>query len=530
MGLSKDPLFAKRMDPLLTRRTASPPRQRFPLETLSLDETLEVPLYRQLEDQLRLAILEGRLRQNARLPSTRQLAADLKVARNTAINAYNQLIIEGYLVTASGSGTRVAQDLPEQLLQVPTGSSKPGDTAEGRSSGPRAPDAASIRLSSLARKISGFATWIEADPDRPSKPFRPHSPASDSFPRDLWAQLTMRRLRHAARSLLERGDPRGYGPLRDAVADYLGSARGVACTAGEVFISAGTQQAIELIAKLLIEPGDTVCMEDPGYTPARLLFELAGARVVSIPIDSDGLDVTQLERTVTAAKLVYVTPASQFPLGMTLPVSRRLALIDWAERAGAVILEDDYNGEYRYAGRPLPALHGLAPRGRVLYTGSFSKLLFPSLRIGYLVVPEALADHFAAARWLVDRHSPPLEQAVLTDFIDQGHFARHVRRMRTLYAARQAALVEAARQHLAGILRVPAADSGLHLIGWLEEGIEEARLLEAAAKKRIDLVPTSAFSLQKPARPSVILGYAPFSAKEMNRAAKALAQAYMASD
>lgn len=513
----------------MSQESATSPRRRFPLETLCLNETLDTPLYRQLEDQLREAILEGRLKPNARLPSTRQLAADLKIARNTAINAYNQLIIEGYLVTASGSGTRVALDLPEQLLQVPGGSALSERTAAGRLPGRRKPEAPAIRLSSLARKMSGFTQWIENDPDRPSVPFRPHSPASDSFPRDLWAQITMRHLRQASRGLLERGDPRGYAPLREVVADYLGSARAVACAPSEIFISAGTQQAIELIAKLLIEPGDTVCMEDPGYTPARLLFELAGASVVAIPVDEDGLDVAELERTVTSAKLVYVTPGSQFPLGMTLPLARRLALIDWAERAGAIILEDDYNGEYRYAGRPLPALYGLAPRGRVLYAGSFSKLLFPSLRMGYLVLPDRLVENFAAARWLVDRHSPPLEQAVLADFIDQGHFARHVRRMRTLYAERQAALLQAANRHLTGILEVPAAESGLHLIGRLKENICEKTLLDAARRKRIDLVPTSTFSVRKSARPSVILGYAPFNAKEMNRAAKTLAQAYTTS-
>ena len=494
--------------------------QRFPLEAISLDEAAAAPLYRQLEDQLRSAILERRLQRGARLPSTRRLAGDLKVARNTAIHAYNQLIIEGYLVTATGSGTRVAQDLPEQLLQVPKWSEVSG---RGKTAGTAGH---TIALSSLAKKIAGFASWIESDAERPSRPFRPHSPASDAFPRELWAQLTTRHLRHSSRGLLERADPRGYAPLREAVAGYLGSARGVTCDAGQILISAGTQQAIELISRLLIEPGDVVCMEDPGYSPARILFELAGARVVSIPVDAEGLDVALLDETVPAAKLVYVTPSSQFPLGMTLPLSRRLALIDWAERAGAVIFEDDYNGEYRYAGRPLPALYGLAPPGRVLYAGSFSKLLFPSLRIGYLVLPESLVDHFAAARWLLDRHSPPLEQATLTDFVEQGHFARHVRRMRTLYAERQAALVEAADQHLTGILEVPASASGLHLIGWLEAGISEKSLLQAAKSKNIELVPTSWFAVGKPARSSVILGYAPFSARDINSAAKALAQAY----
>ena len=489
------------------------PRQRFPLDALALDEAAADPLYRQLESQIRRAIWEARLQPGERMPSTRRLARDLGVARNTAINAYNQLIVEGYLVTAAGSGTRVAQDLPEHLLHVP-----------GRSTVPVA-TGSPVPLSAAAKRMSAFSPWIAAEADRPSRPFRPHTPASDAFPRELWAQLTTRRLRRMSRGLLESVDPRGYRPLREAVAGYLGSARGVACDADQVVITAGAQQAIELIAKLFIEPGDRVCMEDPGYTPAGIVFELAGAQVVSIPVDDEGLDVAQLDRTVAAAKLVYVTPSSQFPLGMTMSLPRRLALIAWAERNGTVILEDDYNGEYRYAGRPLPALHGLAAPGRVLYTGSFSKLLFPALRIGYVIVPPDVVDLFAAARWLVDRHSPPLEQAVLADFIDEGHFARHVRRMRTLYAERQGALVDAASKDLEGILDVPASDAGLHLIGWLGAAMPEATVLQAASSVGIELTPTSWFSSQEPVRQSVILGYAPFSAREIRRATRALSRA-----
>ncbi len=493
---------------------APKPSQRFPLDALTLDDEAAEPLYRQLEDQIRTAIWEGRLQPGERLPSTRRLARDLGVARNTAINAYNQLIIEGYLVTTTGSGTRVARNLPEDLLQI-----------SGRRATPR-PKARPVPLSSSAKRIGAFSPWIQAEMDRPSRPFRPHTPASDAFPRALWTQLTTRRLRRMSRSLLERGDPRGYRPLREAVAGYLGSARGVSCTPDQVIITAGAQQAIEIIAKLLLEPGDSVIMEDPGYAPARILFELAGARVVANPVDDEGLEVACLDTAPEAAKLVYVTPSAQFPLGMTMSLPRRLALMEWAERSSAMILEDDYNGEYRYAGRPLPALYGLTAPGRVLYTGSFSKLLFPSLRIGYVVVPDDMVDHFAAARWLVDRHSPPLEQAVLADFIDDGHFARHIRRMRTLYAERQDALVDAAQRDLGGILQVPAADAGLHLIGWIDKSTTEAAVLRAGSAAGIELTPTSLFCVRKPQREGVILGYAPFSAREIRRATQALARAH----
>ncbi len=501
------------MDPNVATSAHENPRQRFPFDALTVDQSAEVPLYRQLEDQIRGAIWEARLRPGERLPASRQLARDLDIARNTVKAAYNQLIAEGYLVTSAGSGTRVAPDLPEHLLQVPVPEQR--DDTHARSAA----------LSATAKRIASFSPWIDGDMERPSRPFRPHTPATDAFPRRLWATLTTRRLRQMGRSTLERVDPRGYHPLREAIAGYLGSARGVSCSADQVIVTAGTQQAIELIAKIFIEPGDKVCMEDPGYAPARIVFELAGADVVSIPVDNDGLETDFLERKVTSAKLVYVTPSSQFPLGTTMSLARRLNLIEWAERSGAVILEDDYNGEYRYAGRPLPALYGLASPGRVLYTGSFSKLLFPALRIGYVVVPEDTVRHFAAARWLIDRHSPPLEQAVLADFIDEGHFARHVRRMRTLYAERQRALVDAAEQDWAGMIDVPALDSGLHLIGWLCGDVTEDRILKAARSAGIDLTPTSWFGVRKPQRQSVILGYAPFTPRLLRRATGDLAQA-----
>ncbi|MEO0997166.1 MAG: PLP-dependent aminotransferase family protein [Pseudomonadota bacterium] len=488
-------------------------RQRFPLDALSVDDTAADPLYRQLEEQLRTLILERRLEPGMRLPSTRRLATDLGVARNTVINAYDQLILEGYLVTARGSGTRVAHDLPEELLNAPG-----GERAHAANAGP-------LPLSPTGRRIAAFSRWIEVQSFAPPRPFRAHTAASDAFPRKLWARLAARRLR-TSRDLLERSDPRGYRPLREAIAAYLGSARGVACTADQVIVTAGVQQGIELIAKLLVEPGAAVCMEDPGYAPGRVLFELAGARVFSVPVDAEGIEVGRLEEEVPTARIVYVTPSSQFPLGMTMSLARRLALIEWAAQSDALILEDDYNGEYRYAGRPLPALYGLAPPGRVIYTGSFSKLLIPSLRIGYVVVPPDAVDVFAAARWLVDRHSPPLEQAVLTEFIDEGHFARHVRRMRTLYAERQAALVDAASKDLDGILDVPAMDAGLHLIGWLGDGVGEASLLNAAAAAGLELAPTSWFADRELVRPSVILGYAPFRGAEIRRATRALSAAF----
>lgn len=491
-----------------------PRPQRFRLEALTLDTGGDRPLYLQLERRLRDAILSGRLPPEERLPSTRLLAQQLGVSRNTAVKAYEQLRVEGFLDTRRGSGTRVAATLPDDLLHAPR-----------RTQHARAARRNRIRLAHNAERLRDVLTWMQQETERLSRPFRAHTPASDVFPRETWTQLTNRRQRTLPRRFTERTNPTGYRPLREAVAVYLGASRDVSCTADNVMITAGAQQGIGLLARLLIDDGDVVVMENPGYTPAAVIFETAGARIKSIPVDDNGLDLSRLRRLDPPPKLVYVTPSSQFPLGMTMPLSRRLALLDWADRENVTIVEDDYNGEYRYSGRPVAALHALAAPGRVIYTGSFSKLLFPALRVGYLVVPEELIEWLSAARWLIDRHSPPVEQAVLADFINEGHFVRHVRRMRTLYAERQAALVDAVQRHLDGILTTTAMDSGLHLIGELCPPHTESSLLSAAASAGVELMPTSWFAFEPLEKPSFLLGYAPFRHRELVRAAKGLAKA-----
>ncbi len=486
--------------------------QRFALDAIVLDDKDDQPLYRQLEGRLREIILHGGLKAGTRLPSTRQLALDLGVSRNTVVSAYDQLTVEGYLHTAHGSGTRVTANLPEHLLQVPA-RKRADSVADGGKF-----------LTPSGRRIAAFAPWIEMAADRSLRPFRAHTPASDLFPFELWSRLTARRMRFSSDMLLSRVDQRGHQPLREAVAEYLRTTRGVPCNRDEVVITSGVQQAIDLCATLFIDPGDVVVMEEPGYTPARTRFEAAGADVRVVPVDSEGLDVDSVQNTPDA-KLIYVTPGAQFPLGSTLSLSRRIALMAWAEQAGVLVLEDDYNGEYRYKGRPLPALYGMGKRGRVFYMGSFSKLLFPSLRLGYVVVPDEFVDAFGAARWLADRHSPPLEQAVLTDFINEGHFVRHVRRMRMVYAERQAALAAAAEAELAGWLDVPRCDAGLHLVGWLDNSLSESSLLQACRSANVDVSPTSWFSRHRTERTSVLLGFAPFTPKKLQLAVKRLAQA-----
>lgn len=487
---------------------------RFDLDSLVLDVGAREPLHRQLRDQIRRAILEGRLRPGQRVPSTRGLAGSLGVARNTVASAYDQLTSEGYLVPSVGSGTQVSRTLPERLLNAP----RPGP--------PPAPAFGASdpsRLSARGREIAAFGRLRGPDGGRPA-PFRPHVPALDVFPREVWERLTARRQKRLPRDLFARADSLGYRPLREAVAGYLGASRGVRCTTDDIVITAGVQQGIDLIARLLIDPGDKVWLEEPGYLDVRPAFEMAGAEVISVPLDADGLDVSAAERSRPRPRLAYVSPSCQWPTGITMPLARRLELLSWADRSGAWVLEDDYAGEFRYGGRPLPALQGLDRSGRVIYTGTFSKVLFPSLRLGYLVAPPGLSEAFGAARWLADRHSPPLEQAVLADFIDGGHFARHIRQMRTLYAGRQGAVVDSAHAELSGAVDIPAAEAGMHLVARAVGASQEA-IMAAASGVGVEYHPFSRYSVTSPPAPGLILGYAAYPPEISRRAMQAWARA-----
>jgi GntR family transcriptional regulator/MocR family aminotransferase len=483
--------------------------------TLGLDRGSSVPLHRQLYDGLRDAILSGRLRPGARLPSTRVLAGDVGASRNTVLAAFGQLLAEGYLEGRVGAGTTVAGTLPETLLRARPETT--GTTRAGRR--PRL----SRRGALLVETRDALARGAIA-----ARPFRPGLPGLEAFPFDLWARLVARRWRRVPRQLLDYGDPAGYAPLREAIAAYLGEARAVRCEAGQVIVVTGAQQAVDLAARVLLDPGDTAWMEEPGYPGARGALVAAGIRLAPIPVDAEGLDVRQGARRAASARLVYVTPSHQYPLGVTMSLPRRLALLQWASRSGAWILEDDYDSEYRYAGRPLAALQGLDTAGRVIYAGTFSKVLFPSLRLGYLIVPAELVDAFVAARALADRHAPSVPQAALADFIEGGHFARHIRRTRALYAERQAALVRAARRALGGLLEVGPAEAGMHLMGWLPEGVDDRAAARAAQAREIDAPPLSAYRARparRGTRGGLMLGYAAYTSREIEDACARLAPA-----
>lgn len=519
---------------------------RFAYESLIIVKDHKTPIFRQIEEQMRDAIWQGRLRAGERLPSTRAMAKELGVARNTVINAYEQLHVEGFLYAVNGSGTRVSEHLPSQVAPTQDVSEPEGDTPFVLRLSRRSEYlmmAAPFAQSTVKHKVSvvpGDSRYGEGEGNpglsrltgsNGPRPFQAHRPSTEDFPREIWAQLLTRRARHMSGELMDAGDALGYFPLRQAIADYLGATRGISAQPEQIVVTAGTQQSFDLLAKLLLDPGDTVCVEDPGYTPASVVFESLGARVVDIPVDSEGVSADFLVAHAAKAKLAYVTPASHFPLGMTMSQARRRALLAWAKSAGALVLEDDYNGEYRYRGRPLTTLHAMAGGEGVVYLGSFSKLLFPGLRLGYMVVPKALASPLACARWLLDRHSQLLEQATLTDFINQGHFIRHLRRMRTLYAERQRALVLAAEKDWRDFLSVEPLEGGAHVIARLAPGLSMTRLMAAAKSENIVVSPVSTFSRRaddSSTQRSLIIGYIPYTLAQIRQSVRRLVQAYWA--
>ena len=464
-------------------------------------------LYAWLYMALREEILDGRLRRGARLPASRDLARQYGVSRGTIIAAFDQLKSEGYIEGRFGSGTFVSNILPDELLHA----------AAPRRGG-------SIERPASTPKVSGYGarlTLFSGLENRRSRAFRPNLPAIDLFPATLWAQVTSRRLRKNSMRLLLGCEPLGYLPLRQAVADYLNASRGVKCTANQVAVVSGVQEALDIVARLVLNPGDRVSVEDPGYPGAARVFEAVGAKPLPVPVDAEGIHVS--ESNLHGSRLVYVTPAHQFPLGVIMSLPRRLALLEWARKSGALIFEDDYDGEYRYAGRPVPALQGLGQDGSVLFAGSFNKVLFPSLRLGYLVIPDGLIDHFAAALSITSRHAPLLQQAVLCDFITEGHFGRHLRRMRQVYAERLSALFDGARQRLSGLLELSTIEAGLQVAGWLGDGIDEDSAKSAAAARDVEVTPLSTYRLGPATRSGLQLGFAAVDVREIRRGVRELA-------
>ncbi|UXI66544.1 PLP-dependent aminotransferase family protein [Tahibacter amnicola] len=466
-----------------------------------------VPAYRWLYDTVKQQILDGRLTPGARLPGTRDIAAHYGLSRGTIVSAFEQLTQEGYLEGSVGSGTYVSKSLPQEPLNA----ERAGDSVETL--------AQRRNLSPYARQVKPF---FHLDPRAP-RSFRPHLPAMDLFPIGQWAQIAARRIRSYTVTQMVGCDAMGYGPLREAIANYLRTARGVRCEAHQVVIVSGTQEALDIISRLYLNANDRVAMEDPGYPGAARVFESHGAQVCPIPVDEDGMAFTPA--LLRGARLAYVTPAHQFPTGVAMSLSRRLDLLEWARTNHALVFEDDYDSEYRYSGRPIPALQGLDRHGVVIHAASFSKVLFPSLRLGYFVVPPDMVDQVAAAKGVTMRHAPLLEQLVLAEFIAEGHFARHIRRMRDVYSERLGILAENARSHLSGLLDLSTIEAGLQTIGWLRPGLAEADACAAAQARGIEVTPLGRYTRGPVRRNGLMLGFAAIDANEIRRGTIELAMA-----
>jgi len=437
-----------------------------------VNRRLPVPLHRQIYDAWRDGILEGRFARGDRMPSSRELAAALRVSRATVATAYEQLIAEGYLDTQRGSGTFVCRDLPDAPVQ-----------RLGASGARKAP--APARVSAFARRLAPIK-WRPPSTPRTLN-LSTDGPTFDQFPFGVWKRLLRRHLQTLGPSLFQYpAHGAGHPALRETIAAYLSRSRAVRGDAGHVIVVSGSQQALDLCARVLVDPGDDVAVENPGYLGARELFAASGARVHPVAVDADGLVVSALP---PAARLVYVTPSHQFPSGVSMSLARRLELLEWARGRGAVVVEDDYDSEYRYSGAPLPALQGLSATAGVVYVGTFSNVMFPGLRLGYLVLPPDLVEPFQRAKWLADRHSAQLEQAALTDFIREGHLERHIRRMRRVYTRRREVFLDALTRAFGDRAAVLGDAAGMHLVVRFDSAAVEAR----AARAGVHLVSTRGY-------------------------------------
>ena len=464
----------------------------------------DAPLHRQLYTAVKRAILDGRLRPGTRLPSTRIIAEDLRISRTTVLNAFDQLSAEGYLEGKIGSGTRVASYVPGDLAQQAQRTQLPSSHSKAKVS-QRAHLHPNDNLSFLRTS---------------ARPLRPGQPEVSLFPLELWSRLAAKHWRRATRDP-EHIDSLGYRPLRQAISDYIGRLRAVRCEPDQVLIVCGAQQALYLSAHTLLDPGESVWIEDPGYPRARAAFLSAGLKVIPVPVDSEGLVVSAGKKIDPSPRLVFVTPSFQCPLGSMMSLARRFELLGLARVSNTWILEDDYFSEYRYGGVPIASLQSIDQNERVIYIGNFSKSIAPLLRIGYLVLPAALIENFQYVRFTMSRQPPGAEQAILAEFINEGHLERFVRATLRTYRERREALVDAINSYAKGLLETSPSGTGMYLVAWLNPGVDDQAAARAAATHGVDVIPLSTFCMRPLGRKGLVLGY---SAYEVNRIRVAVKQ------
>jgi GntR family transcriptional regulator / MocR family aminotransferase len=466
---------------------------------IALDRKDAKPYHRQIYDAFRAMILRRALEPGQQVPATRNLATELGISRIPVLGAYDQLLAEGYFESRPGAGTFVSSFLPDEAL---------GERAGGKSGGVKPGPVVTSRLS---RSLPvDWATWA-----RGSAAFSVGQIAYEHVPLRVWSDLVRRRVRKERASSMNYTDPMGSKKFREVLTAYLRTARAVDCEASQVMVVNGSQQALDLCARVLLDPGSPVWVEEPGYDLMRHVLMLSGCRQIPVPVDNEGLNVAAGMKRCRNARAAFVTPSHQYPLGATMSVSRRLQLLDWAHRHSAWIVEDDYDSEYRYESMPIGSLQGLDHGGRVIYIGTFSKTLFPALRLGYMVIPLPLVDRFAAVRHASDFCPSQFHQAVLADFIEEGYFARHIRKTRLLYAERRSALVRAIQSVFGERMQILGAEAGLHLVVTLGEGLSDVEISARAARQDLLLWPLSPCYSGTQVRQGFILGFGNTKAADM---------------
>ncbi|MDX8502865.1 PLP-dependent aminotransferase family protein [Mesorhizobium sp. VK4C] len=480
-----------------------PKPQAFPLDMLAVNRSSPEHLSRQLYHGLVAIIRNRALAPGSELPSTRALAAELGLGRNTIVSAYDQLVTEGYLANRQGARP-VIVDLPDGPRETPA-------------------EMPPVPLRSPSRR----GEELLSQPCHHGRPghvaFHPGMPDASSFPFGVWGRLVARRASHGGETLFGTYDVTGHPALKEAIAGYLYSARGVRCRPEQIVITTGAQAAFDLLARLLLDPGDTVWMEEPGYYGAKAAFTVAGAKILPIPVDQER--GWRLDAPSFSPRLIYVTPACQHPLGITMRMEERLRLLDIAETANAWVIEDDFDGEYRFQGRPVPAIQSMDRSGRVIYVGTFAKLLFPALRLGFMVLPIELAARIVNALSTTGQFAPLLLQAALADFITEGHMSRHLKRMRRIYAQRRQLFREIVTERLRDEITLSPAEAGIQVVGYLRPGIDDIKVSQAAARRAINVSPLSKYFQNTAPTQGLVLGYAACDAAQTREGVERLAQA-----
>lgn len=463
-------------------------------------------LYDWLYRSIREGIINGRFSEGIKLPSSRELSSQYKISRGTVVNVYEQLVSEGYLESKTGYGTRVSSELPDLKWMISKKKQKIKQKLFKKN-----PKKLSQK-SSIIKKVK-----LTPSTPKNTKAFRTHLPDLNLFPIDIWSRIAGRRMRNLPKNLLGVGDPQGYYPLREVLSEYLQTSRAVNCTPEQIIITSGVHQALEIAAKAILDPKDSVWLEDPGFIGARNIFDVFEAQIHPIPVDNNGMNIDKGIEICKKPRLIYTTPSHQFPIGCNLSLKRKMKLLEFARSSGSWIFEDDYDSEYRYNSKPLPSLQSLDNYDSVLYSSSFSKVLFMDVRIGYLIVPQNYVNLFIKAKAVSERFTSTLNQAILCDFITEGHFGRHLRKTRQIYKTRYEALNEYISKKLSGIAILEKSNAGLQTILWLPKKIDDIKFSKQARKAGLELLPVSPFYLSKKKRNGVILGFASLNEGEIKK-------------